>query len=426
MIQIKCRRLFSLALGAVIGWASRGWVTTAVANTIELAQAVSKLTKIGDIRDLRRSGFGTPPERARAAVSTRDAVYRNEVMETVAGGAMRIRFGDATSLRIGSESLVSLDEYVYAPFKRSKMTLALSKGVFRFVTGKMSKRAYRIVTPTATIGVRGTDFLATVTDVSTVIDLYEGEIEVEDTRGADAPAPVTVAAGQKVTVSTASTTPTIGVASPPSDPALAGDVVDDEDSTGSAAGTEGLGGEGGESGGCFPAGTKVTMADGSMRNIEYIEVDDLVLAFDFDTNQATPARVRELMAPVREGFYVLNDGLLRLTDNHPVFVMRDGREYWASLNPDSTMRETSLDDVQLLEEGDEVLVLDVHALQEITVHEFGLGSQGRLGRGSLTTRFARIETIRYVEGAVQTYNLKSVAGLHNFFADRVLVHNKTD
>lgn len=200
-------------------------------------------------------------------------------METVAGGAMRIRFEDATSLRIGSESLVSLDEYVYALFKRSKMTLTLSKGIFRFVTEKMSKRAYRIVTPTATIGVRGTDFQATVTDVSTLIDLYEGEIEVEDTRGADAPAPVVVAAGQSITVSTASTTPTIGVAAPPSDPALAGDVVDDEDSTGSAAGTEGLGGEGGESGGesggCFPAGTKVTLADGSMRNIEDIEVDDL-------------------------------------------------------------------------------------------------------------------------------------------------------
>ena len=82
---------------------------------------------------------------------------------------MRIRFGDATSLRIGSESLVSLDEFIYAPFKRSKMTLTLSKGVFRFVTGKMSKRAYKIITPTATIGVRGTDFLATVTDTITLI-----------------------------------------------------------------------------------------------------------------------------------------------------------------------------------------------------------------------------------------------------------------
>jgi hypothetical protein len=421
MIQIKRRRLLSLALGAIVGWASKGWVSTAAANTIELAQAAAKLTKIGDIRDIRRSGFGTPPDRRRVQVNTRDAVYRNEVMETVAGGAMRIRFGDATSLRIGSESLVTLDEYVYAPYKRtSKMMLTMSKGVFRFVTGKMAKRSYRILTPTATIGVRGTDFLVAVTDTSTEIDLYEGEIEVEDTRGADAPAPVTVSAGQKVTVSAASTTPSIGVAQAPADPALAGNVVDEDDEGNGV--TEGLGGEGGESGGgCFPAGTKITMADGSLQSIEDVKVDDMILAFDFDTNRTTPARVGELMAPVREGFYVLNDGLLRLTDNHPVFVMKDGREHWASLNPHMTMRETSLQNVQLLEEGDEVLVLDVLMLEEVE-----LNSPGEAGQDALSTRFARIEKIDYVEGELQTYNLKSVAGLHNFFADGVLVHNKHD
>ncbi len=424
-MQLNRRRLFSLVLGTVAGWASGGWVTTAVANTIELAQAVSKLTKIGYIRDLRRAGFGTPPERQRAAVSTEDAIYRNEVMETVAGGAMRIRFLDATSLRIGSESLVALDEYVYAPFGRSKMTLTLSKGVFRFVTGRMSKKAYRIVTPTATIGVRGTDFLATVTDDSTQIDLYEGEIEVEDTRGAEAVEPVVVAAGQSIAISTASTAPTIGVAAPPSDPALAGEVADEEDTAaGEIGGGEGGEDGGGESGGCFPAGTKVTMADGSLRNIEEIAVDDMVLAFDFDNNQPTPARVHELMAPLREGIYELNDGLLQLTDNHPVFVMKDGRECWASLNPQLTMQETSLDDVQLLEVGDEVLVLDVFALQELGGEDLAFDTQGDLGREAVSTRFARIGTVRYVEGEVQTYNLKSVAGLHNFFVDGVLVHNK--
>ena len=249
---------------------------------------------------------------------------------------------------------------------------------------------------------------------------------MQDTRGADTPAPVTVAAGQSITVSTASATPTIGTASPPADPALAGDIVDEENED--TAASEGLGGEGGdggesggESGGCFPAGTKVTMADGSLRNIEEIEVDDMVLAFDFDTNQPTPARVREVMAPVREGFYALNDDLLRLTDNHPVFVMKDGSEHWASLNPDSTMRETSLDDVQLLEVGDQVLVLRVPVFEEIA-----LDVRGGTGRECVSTHFARIEAIRYVVGEAQTYNLKSVAGLHNFFADGVLVHNKTD
>ncbi len=66
----------------------------------------------------------------------------------------------------------------------------------------MYSGSYRVVTPSAYIGVRGTDFLVTVTDDSTVVDLCEGEIEVEDTRGGDdTVAPVAVAAGQSVTLS---------------------------------------------------------------------------------------------------------------------------------------------------------------------------------------------------------------------------------
>ena len=123
----------------------------------------------------------------------------------------------------------------------------------------------------------------------------------------------------------------------------------------------------------------------------------MVLAFDFDINEPRPARVCELMAPVREGVYVLNDGLLRLTDNHPVFVMKHGREHWVSLNPEMTMRETKLDDVALLEQGDAVLTLNVFALeclasdtlQEIPQHSF-------------STQFTTIEEISYVEGDTQT------------------------
>ena len=182
MMILKRRRFFSFAFGAVFGWASKGLFSTALAGTVQLAQAASKLTTIGRIRDIRLSGFGTPPERQRLLVRTQDTVFRNEVMETVDGGAMHILFrrseacrwdrvgwvvgssgspaGSETSLRLGSESLVVLDEYIYAPFKatKSQMTITLTKGVFRFVSGKMKKASYRIVTPTAYIGVRGTDF----------------------------------------------------------------------------------------------------------------------------------------------------------------------------------------------------------------------------------------------------------------------------
>jgi hypothetical protein len=174
-----------LALIAIAGLVTLGGTASAEDTAAQLTQGSADPSAIGVIRDLRLDGFGTPPERQRIRVKLRDAVFRNEAMETVKNGAMRIRFGDATQLRIGSESLVVLDDYVYAPDgDGSKMTLTLSKGVFRFVTGKMNKQAYRIVTPSATIGIRGTDFLATVTDNSTIVDVYEGEIDFEQ-RGGD-------------------------------------------------------------------------------------------------------------------------------------------------------------------------------------------------------------------------------------------------
>ena len=110
MMTLKRRRFFSFAFGAVFGWASKGLFSTALAGTVQLAQAASKLTTIGRIRDIRLSGFGTPPERQRLLVRTQDTVFRNEVMETVDGGAMHIQFRDETSLRLGSESQVVLDE----------------------------------------------------------------------------------------------------------------------------------------------------------------------------------------------------------------------------------------------------------------------------------------------------------------------------
>ena len=221
MLNVKRRRLVSLAFGAAIGWVSKDWIPTVLAGTFELAQATSKLTAIGKVKEISLSGFGTVPGRQRAAVSVQDAVYLNEVIETIAGGAMRIRFGDTTSLQIGAESAVAFDEYVYGWFKRSKMTLTLSKGVFRFATGRMSKGSYRIVTPSATITVRGTDFLATVEDKRTVIDLYAGRIEIQGVNGGNEGAAVVIVAGQSVALGPASAAPVIGEASQPIDPALA-------------------------------------------------------------------------------------------------------------------------------------------------------------------------------------------------------------
>jgi hypothetical protein len=55
------------------------------------------------------------------------------------------------------------------------MTVNLAKGVFRFTTGALDKKAYEITTPTAAIGVRGTVLNIAVEGTETRVTLVEGQ-----------------------------------------------------------------------------------------------------------------------------------------------------------------------------------------------------------------------------------------------------------
>ena len=71
-------------------------------------------------------------------------------------------------------------------------------------------------------------------------------------------------------------------------------------------------------GGCFLAGTQITMADGSTKAIETIQVGDLVLAYDQANGQLKPDKVVGVHDPVVEDHYLVVNGNLRLTPTHPV------------------------------------------------------------------------------------------------------------
>ena len=71
--------------------------------------------------------------------------------------------GDGTKLVLGRNASLVIDRYVLAGGGKAKtVTLKLLSGTARFVTGASDKRAYRILTPQGTIGVRGTAFDLTV------------------------------------------------------------------------------------------------------------------------------------------------------------------------------------------------------------------------------------------------------------------------
>ena len=106
-------------------------------------------------------------------------------------GKTAIEFVDDTRVDITEHSKLIIDEFVYDPnTKTGALSLKASLGTVRYASGqiaKNSKQNVKIKTPTATIGVRGTDFSMTIDEIgsSTIILLpscdtsgncYVGEI----------------------------------------------------------------------------------------------------------------------------------------------------------------------------------------------------------------------------------------------------------
>jgi hypothetical protein len=108
-----------------------------------------------------------------------DQVYRSELVRTGADSTAKLVFLDSTNLAIGPTSRVTLDQFVYAgEVNGQKMTVNLAKGIFRFTTGALDKRAYEISTPTASIGVRGTVLDIDSRSREARVTLVEGQAQV--------------------------------------------------------------------------------------------------------------------------------------------------------------------------------------------------------------------------------------------------------
>lgn len=92
-----------------------------------------------------------------------EAVAEGERVNTAEDSEALIKFTDGALMALRPRTQVQLTRYQYrqdAP-KRNASVLQLVTGGFRFVTGLMGKaspQAVRLTTPTATIGIRGTDF----------------------------------------------------------------------------------------------------------------------------------------------------------------------------------------------------------------------------------------------------------------------------
>jgi hypothetical protein len=110
---------------------------------------------------IEREGRSLP-----AAVGTR--VQTADIVRTGADGSVGITMDDDALLSAGPNSVLSLDRYSFDPTtSKGRFDASLNRGTLAVISGRIAKQApdaMTVRTPTAVLGVRGTEFVVSVNE----------------------------------------------------------------------------------------------------------------------------------------------------------------------------------------------------------------------------------------------------------------------
>ncbi len=114
-------------------------------GVVAAAQGKVELTTPGQIGRIAQSG---------------QVIFMGDEVTTDAKGQLQILLLDETVFKIGPNSSIIIDKFVYDPkTSAGEIKASITKGVFRYVSGKIAAKnpdSVKVKLPTATIGFRGT------------------------------------------------------------------------------------------------------------------------------------------------------------------------------------------------------------------------------------------------------------------------------
>lgn len=144
---------------------------------------------VGQATRVQKFAYQTPPQAQRAPLFRMNPVVKNARLETVPSGALEVTFTDGSRLTLGSSSSIVVDNYVFAgPQGSGQQTIRMTKGLFRFVSGAIPKDQVKLVTPSVSVGIRGTIVKSKVNeDGSGVIFFEHGSGYVDNGKGQNVP-----------------------------------------------------------------------------------------------------------------------------------------------------------------------------------------------------------------------------------------------
>jgi len=129
------------------------------------------------------------PDQSPRTLGRRSAVYEHDVIATAKDSTGEIAFTDGSVVSFNPESQFKIDQYNYKKGggEADKSVMNLVKGGFRTITGAIPKenpQGYKINTPVATIGVRGTQYATVLSPVKgLLLQIEKGTIKVANGAG---------------------------------------------------------------------------------------------------------------------------------------------------------------------------------------------------------------------------------------------------
>ncbi len=128
-----------------------------VAAALALGVSHAQAETVGTAGAVNPTSVGVAPAGPTRVIEIGAQVVHRERIRTSDKGSVQLVFVDKTSLNIGPNSDLIIDEFVYDPRSSTgRMAATLTKGALRFVGGGTSHTGgATVVTPAATIGIRG-------------------------------------------------------------------------------------------------------------------------------------------------------------------------------------------------------------------------------------------------------------------------------
>lgn len=131
---------------------------------------------IGQVKVVRKDG-------AVEALKRGMSVHVGDRVETSANGHVHLKFIDNAALSVRPDSMLEIQAYQFDANRPelSEVRLQVDQGVARSISGRateVDKNRFRLNTPLAAIGVRGTDFIVQASELALRASVAEGAIVV--------------------------------------------------------------------------------------------------------------------------------------------------------------------------------------------------------------------------------------------------------